>query len=348
VRVTDAITPVASRAEIGERRGGGTMEFVAARLGGAVASLMLVVVLGFLLFRVIPGDPVRTMTRGRPVSAEQLAELRTRLGLDRPLSEQFLAYLDRLAHGDLGMSYQYSRPVAALVAERLGPTLLLVGTATVIATVVGLWLGARAAWRQGGGFDRVTTGIAVTLWSVPTFWLGLIVLMVFAVGVGPVPGLFPTGGMTSPDTPPGALAHALDVAHHLVLPCLTLVAVVYAQYLLVMRSSLVEEMHADYLTTARAKGLREDLVRRRHAVPNALLPTVTLVFLHLGLVVSGAITVETVFSWPGLGLLTYEALQVPDLPLLQGTFLVLAGAVVAMNLVAELLYRVLDPRVRTS
>jgi peptide/nickel transport system permease protein len=183
---------------------------------------------------------------------------------------------------------------------------------------------------------------------VPTFWLGLIVLMLFAVGAGPIPGLFPTGGMTSPDTPAGALPHALDVLHHLVLPCLTLVAVVYAQYLLVMRSSLIEERHADYLTTARAKGLREDLVRRRHAVPNALLPTITLVFLHLGLVVSGAITVETVFSWPGLGLLTYEALQVPDLPLLQGTFLVLAGAVVTMNLVAELLYRVLDPRVRTG
>ncbi|WP_137811958.1 ABC transporter permease [Gandjariella thermophila] len=345
--MTDAITPIEPRAEAAERRAGGTMRFVAARLGGAAASLLLVVVLGFLLFRVIPGDPVRTMTRGRPVSPEQLAELRARLGLDRPLLEQFVSYLGRLAHGDLGVSYQYSRPVAALVVERLGPTVLLVGTATVIAVVLGLWLGARAAWRRGSGFDRAVTGIAVTLWSVPTFWLGLIVLMVFAVGAGPIPGLFPTGGMTSPDTPPGALAHAADVAHHLVLPCLTLVAVIYAQYLLVMRSSLVEEMHADYLTTARAKGLREDLVRRRHAVPNALLPTVTLVFLHLGLVVSGAVTVETVFSWPGLGLLTYEALQVPDLPLLQGTFLVLAGAVVAMNLVAELLYRALDPRVRT-
>jgi peptide/nickel transport system permease protein len=346
--MSDAITAIEPAAEVADRRGGRTPRFVAARVGGAAASLLLVVILGFLLFRVIPGDPVRTMTRGRPVSAEQLAEVRARLGLDRPLSEQFLTYLGRLAHGDLGVSYQYSRPVAALIAERLGPTVLLVGTATALAVVIGLWLGARAAWRQGSGFDRAATGIAVTLWSVPTFWLGLIVLMLFAVGAGPIPGLFPTGGMTSPDTPPGALPHALDVLHHLVLPCLTLVAVVYAQYLLVMRSSLIEERHADYLTTARAKGLREDLVRRRHAVPNALLPTITLVFLHLGLVVSGAITVETVFSWPGLGLLTYEALQVPDLPLLQGTFLVLAGAVVTMNLVAELLYRVLDPRVRTG
>ena len=172
--------------------------------------------------------------------------------------------------------------------------------------------------------------------------------MVFGVGVGPMPGLFPVGGMVSPDTPPVLISQVLDVARHLVLPALTMVAVIYAQYLMVMRSSLLEEMGADYLTTARAKGLREDLVRRRHAVPNALLPTVTLIFLHLGLVVGGAITVETVYSWPGLGLLTFEALRVPDLPLLQGTFIVLAGSVIVMNVVADLLYRVLDPRVRAA
>ena len=138
------------------------------------------------------------------------------------------------------------------------------------------------------------------------------------------------------------------MAHHHVLPALTLVAVVHAQYLMIMRSSLLEEMGAEYLTTARAKGLREDLVRRRHAVPNALLPTVTLIFLNLGLVVGGAITVETVFTWPGLGLLTYEALRVPDLPLLQGTFLVLATAVIIMNVLADLVHRLLDPRVRDA
>jgi peptide/nickel transport system permease protein len=144
------------------------------------------------------------------------------------------------------------------------------------------------------------------------------------------------------------LPRVFDVAQHLVLPSLTLVAVIYAQYLMVLRASLLEEMGADYLVTARAKGLREAQVLRRHAVPNALLPTVTLVFLQLGMVVGGAVTVETVFSWPGLGLLTYEALRVPDLPLLQGTFLVLAGSVIAMNLVADLLCRLLDPRVRAA
>ncbi|HEX4724969.1 MAG TPA: ABC transporter permease [Pseudonocardiaceae bacterium] len=324
-----------------------TARFVAVKLGGAAISLLLVVVLGFFLFRVVPGDPVKTMTRDHATTAAQIADLRARMGLDRPLFVQFVDYVRDLLHGDLGTSFLYDQPVGTLILQRLWPTVLLVGTATLIAAVLGLWLGTRAGWRRGSTFDSVNTGIALTLWSVPQFWLGLILLMVFGVGVGPIPGLFPVEGMTSPDTPAGFLPQALDTAHHLVLPCLTLIAVVYAQYLLIMRSSLIEETHADYLTTARAKGLRDDQVRRRHAVPNALLPTVTLIFLNLGLVVSGAVTVEAVYSWPGLGQLMFKALQVPDLPLVQGVFITLAGAVVVMNVLAELLYRALDPRVRT-
>ena len=228
-----------------------------------------------------------------------------------------------------------------MIAERLWPTILLVGSATVLAVIIGLWLGIRAAWRRDSLFDRTQTGLALTLWSVPQFWLGLILLVA-------TNGLFPSRGMHSPDAAPDVFSQTLDVLHHLVLPCVTLLAVFYAQYMLIMRSSLLGEMNADYLTTARAKGLRDDLVRRRHAVPNALLPTTTLVFMQFGQVVAGAVTVEAVFSWPGLGQLTYDALHGPDLPVLQGVFTVLAGAVVLMNLLAELLYRVLDPRVRTS
>jgi peptide/nickel transport system permease protein len=327
--------------EPGRRTGGGSARYVVGKLGGALVSLAFVVVLGFLLFRVIPGDPVIAMTKGRPVTGAQLAELRTRYGLDKPLLQQFTDYAGGLLRGDMGQSVFYSRPVTELIGERLWPTVLLVGTSTVLAVAIGLWLGIRSAWRRDSRFDRVSTGVALTQWAMPTFWLGMLLSMVTG-------SLFPSGGMRYADTAPDFFSQAVDVAHHMVLPCVTLIAVIYAQYLLVMRSSLLEEMNADYLTTARAKGLRDDLVRRRHAVPNALLPTVTLVFLHLGLVVSGAITVETVFSWPGLGLLTYEALSGPDLPLLQGTFLVLAGAVIAMNILADLLYRVLDPRVRAS
>lgn len=342
--MTDALT-TGTRAELEppeESRGGtGTLRFVASKVGGALVSLVLVIGLGFLLFRMIPGDPITTMTRERPTSPEQLAVLRERLGVDKPLYEQFGDYIGGLLRGDLGTSYIYSRPVSGMIAERVWPTVLLVGTATVLAVLLGLWLGVRAAWRRGSMFDRAHTGIALTLWSVPQFWLGLLLLIA-------TQGLFPSRGMRSADIPPDFLGQVVDVAHHLVLPCVTLLAVIYAQYMLIMRSSLLEEMNADYLTTARAKGLRDELVRKRHAVPNALLPTVTLVFLQFGMVVSGTVTVETVFSWPGLGLLTYEALRGPDLPLLQGVFLVLACSVIVMNLIAELLYRVLDPRVRTT
>nr|WP_245959842.1 ABC transporter permease [Prauserella flavalba] len=314
---------------------------MAGKAGGALASLVFVMVLGFLLFRMIPGDPVATMTRDRPTSPEQLAQLRERLGVDEPLWRQFLDYALGLLSGDLGTSYLYNRPVATMIGERLWPTVLLVGTATVLAVALGMWLGIRAAWKRDSAFDRVHTGVALTLWSVPQFWLGLLLLIA-------TQGLFPSRGMRSPDLPEGFLAQTLDVAWHLTLPCVTLLAVIYAQYMLVMRSSLLEEMGSEYLTTARAKGLRDDLVRRRHAVPNALLPAVTLVFLQFGMVVSGTVTVEAVFSWPGLGLLTYDALRGPDLPLLQGVFVVLAGSVIVMNLLAELLYRVLDPRVRAA
>ena len=350
--MTDTLVPAEGNldalAERGPRGSSGTLRFVAVKIGGALVSLALVVVLGFLLFRILPGDPVLTMTKGHPIGAQQLANLHHELGLDQPLIVQFGQYAWGLLHGDFGTSFVYSQPVSQLILQALWPTVLLVGTATLLAAALGLWLGTRGAWRRDSTFDRTSTGVALTLWSVPQFWLGMMLLMVLGVGVGPIPGLFPVQGMVSVDTPPGFFPQALDTARHLVLPCLTLVASLYAQYQLVMRSSLLEELGADYLVTARAKGLRDELVRRRHAVPNALLPTVTLIFMNLGFVVSGAVVVETVYSWPGLGLLLYKALEVPDLPLLQGTFITLAGAVVVMNVIAELLYRVLDPRVRTS
>ncbi|NBM19930.1 ABC transporter permease [Streptomyces sp. GC420] len=316
---------------------------LAGKLAGAAVSLLAVLVTSFFLFRVIPGDPVRSMTHGRQVDAEQLANLRRQFGLDLPLWQQFTDYCGKAVTGDFGTSYQFHAPVMELIADKVPATLLLTGTAVLLYTALGLWLGTRSAWRHGGLGDRLGTGIALTLWSVPSFWLGLLLIITFSVGAGPVPGLFPTGGMESGDET--GFGYVLDVAHHMVLPVLTLVAVGYAQTLLVMRSSLLDEMGGDYLTTARAKGLRDDLVRRRHAVPNAMLPAVTLVFVNLGHVAAGNILVETVFSWPGIGGLFYQALSVPDLPLVQGLFVVFAGAMILMNLLADLLYPLLDPRV---
>ncbi|WP_067604904.1 ABC transporter permease [Nocardiopsis listeri] len=329
----------------GGHRARRVITYVFGRLMTAVVSLFAVIVAGFFLFRILPGDPVRAMTEGREVTAEQRAELRRQFGLDQPLWRQFLDYAEGLLHLDLGVSFQYREPVVDLILERLGPTILLAGTGTVIAALLGLFLGSRAGWNPGGRGDRVNTAVALFFWSVPTFWLGLLLIVLLASGRGFMPGLFPTGGMVDPGLT-GPLERALSTAQHMVLPVTTMVAVVYAQYLMIMRSSLMDEKGADYLTTARAKGLRDVLVRRRHAVPNALLPTVTLIFLNLGQVVSGVILVETVFSWPGLGQLFYSGLEVPDLGLVQGLFVVFAASVILMNLLADLVYPLLDPRVR--
>ncbi|GAA4783673.1 ABC transporter permease [Streptomyces ziwulingensis] len=319
------------------------LRYGAGKVGGAAVSLFAVLVTGFFLFRLIPGDPVKTMTGGRPVSAGQLAAYRAEFGLDLPLWEQFTDYCGKALTGDLGTSYQFRAPVTEKLTEALPPTLLLTGTAFVLYTALGIFLGTRSAWRHGRPADRLHTGLALTLYSLPSFWLGLLLIIVLGVGTGPVPGLFPTGGMESGEQE--GLGYVLDVAHHLVLPVFTLVAVEYGQTLLVTRSALLDEMGEDYLTTARAKGLRDDLVRRRHAVPNALLPTVTLIFVNLGRTVIGVVLVETVFSWPGLGGLFYQALSVPDLPLVQGLFLFFAAAVIILNTLADLLYPLLDPRV---
>ncbi|WP_370076537.1 ABC transporter permease [Streptacidiphilus sp. MAP12-16] len=322
--------------------------YLISKLAAAAVSFAVTLVIGFVLFNVMPADPVRSMTRGRPVSDAQLAQLRIQLGVDRPMWERFLSYVNDTLHGHLGYSWEYQQSVASLVASRVGPTLLLMGTSFAVSVVLGLWLGMRSGWRAGSVFDRFTSATALTLWSVPTFWLGMILLIVFSVGIGPIHGFLPTAGMSDPTLPQTGMTHCLDVARHLVLPALTMVLVVYAQYVTIMRSSIIAEKGSPYLLTARAKGLPDASVRRHHALPNALLPSVTMIFMHLGGLISGAVTVEAVFSWPGLGDLTYEALKIPDLPLLQGTFIVFSASVILMNLLADLVYRFLDPRVRAQ
>jgi len=321
---------------------------IGGKLVGAVLSLAFVLVFNFFLFRVLPGDPAKNLTRNRLVPAEQVQALRESFGLGKPLPQQFAGYVRDTLRGDLGISYKFRRPVSDVIAERIWPTVLLLGISTVLSTIIGLFIGIRGAWRRGSAFDRGSLAVSLALYAMPEFWLGILLLIAFGVGVGPLPGLFPTGGLSTPGTDMTSLAGVLDVGRHLFLPCLTLTLAYLAEYALVMRSSLLDELGEDYLVTARAKGLRDALVLRRHAVPNALLPTTTLIFLNLGFVVSGAITTETVYSWPGLGLLSYEALRTPDYPVLQGVFLLFSAAVIIANLLADLLYPYLDPRVRTG
>lgn len=314
------------------------------RAGTAAGTAVFVLLVNFFLFRLLPGDPIALITRGRNMDPDQIRLLRAEL--DRPWPAQLVDYL--LNPFSAGVdSVKYNRPVWDLIGERVWPTLLLVGTATVVATAVGLWIGIRAGWRPGERFDRASTGVTLLLYAMPEFWLGMLLLIAFGTGVGPLPRLFPVGGLSTPGVDTSTPAGWLDVGRHLVLPATTIVLGYLAEYSLVMRSSLVDEVHADYVTTARAKGLKDVEVRRRHALRNAMLPTSSLVLLNIGFVISGAITVETVFSWPGLGLLTYDALSGPDIPLLQALFLLFSLSVIALNLVADILYGVIDPRVRT-
>jgi peptide/nickel transport system permease protein len=323
------------------------LHYVGRKLSAAVVSFVALMVIGFVIFSLMPSDPVATLTRGRPTSAKQLAFLVHQLGLNEPVYERFWHFVANTFQGKLGYSWQFQQPVASLVASRLWPTILLMGSSTLLSIVLGMWLGIHSGWRPGSVLDKISSGTSLTLWSVPTFWLGLILLVLFSVGFGPIPALFPAGGMSTPGMPGGLNpAHILDVLRHLVLPCMTLVLVVFAQYVTITRSSIIDELGSPYLLTARAKGLRDAEVRRRHAVPNAMLPSVTVIFLQVGSLISGAITVETVYSWPGLGYLTFQALQIPDLPLLEGTFVIFGASVILFNLIADLLYRYLDPRVR--
>jgi peptide/nickel transport system permease protein len=326
------------------RRGtGSTARVVGSKVLRAVVTLAFVVVFNFFLFRLLPGDPIGLYTRGRNMDAEQIAALRAEL--NRPIWEQFLTYVRNPFDPGID-STRFSQPVWELIGERIWPTVLLLGTAIVLASIIGIWIGIRAGWKPGSRFDKISTGTTLTLYSMPEFWLGMMLLIVFGVGAFGLPGLFPVGGIASPGVDTGTPAGWLNVLWHMVLPCTTLMLIYLADYSLVMRASLIDERRQDYLMLARAKGLRDVMVRKRHAVPNALLPTITLIFLSLGFVVTGAITVETVFSWPGLGLLTYEALRGPDIPLLQAIFLLFSIAVIGANLIAELLYVVIDPRVR--
>ncbi len=311
------------------------------RVLNALGTLAFVITFNFFLFRFVNADPVGTLFRGRNVPREKLAELRREFGLDGSTFEQFVRYVGQTLRGNLGLSYGSRRPVINEIGDALWPTVLLVGTAAILSAVLGIALGKRAGWRSGNAFDQSVTGGSMALYSMPDFWLALMLMAVFAQGLG----WFPTRGMSDPRSTATGFAAMADTLHHLVLPCATLTLAYIGEYVLLMRTSMVEVKSDDFITLARAKGLRDVLVRDRHAVPNALLPVVTLLAINVGYVLSGAIAVEAIFSWPGLGQATFNAIRLPDYPMLQGLFLLFSAATIFANLAADLLYAFLDPRV---
>ena len=319
--------------------------YLGRKLAILALTLLAVATFNFILFRVLPGNPIQLQARAGNLSPDAIARLREIYGLDQPLLSQFFIYLRDVFTGQFGMSITYQRPVIDVLAERMFNTLILLAAATVLVVVLGIGLGIVAAARHGSRVDSSTVVGALILWSLPTFWTGLILIFVFGVflHVLPVAGTSTPGlSSTSP------LASVADLIRHLILPTITLALVDIGQFVLITRSSLVDVLTEDYILTAKAKGLSRRLVVWRHGVRNALLPVVTTTALYVGLTIGGAIQVETVFSWPGMGRLMYDAVLRRDYPILEASFFIFAVVVIAANLVSDLLYQILDPRVRAT
>ncbi|MCA9837554.1 MAG: ABC transporter permease [Trueperaceae bacterium] len=333
------------------------------KLGWALLTIAFVLLLNFFLFRVM-GDPTRLLKDPR-LSQATIEAIRVRFGLDKPVincfetlnpikaslnacgvnpfNTQFAAYLSNLLKGDLGVSFHSQRPVAELLTERLWNTLLLIGAGQILAIIIGIILGLVAAWKARTVLDYSALVGSLTVWSLPTFWLGILLLFWGSNYLG-----LPLGGKETIGSGLTGLKRLGDIGTHLLLPTLTFTLVFIGEYMLIMRSTVLDVLSEDYILTAKAKGLSTFQILKDHALRNAMLPIVTIVALNLGFTVAGAIQIETVFSWPGLGLTIFEAVGRRDYPVLQGAFLLLAVSVVLANVIADLLYTFLDPRVRLA
>lgn len=323
-------------------------DYLVKRLGFAVLTVFVAVTFNFLLFRLMPGDPTARLARIPNATEEARQAIVEQFGLDKSLPQQYVIYLRELAHGNFGISFQDQEPVGGQLWDALLNTLPMVTLGTVLAIVFGLATGLVAAWWRGSPGEKATTVVSMAFYSLPTQWLALMLIYLFAVGLG----WFPTGGMSDPylDNPDFGIyapwyEQVLDTLQHMVLPSMTLGLVLFGEYTLLVRSSLLETLGEDFILTAKAKGLRSRAVLLRHAFRNALLPVVTLVALSFGFIAAGSILIESVFSWPGIGQLTYDAITARDYPMMQGAFLVITVSVVFFNLLADLLYFKLDPRI---
>lgn len=321
------------------------LPFIAQRVVKGVIVLLAIIVLNFFLIRLAPGDPAVVMA-GEAGASDQIfvAQLREKFGLDRPLPEQLLIYVKGIASLDLGFSFRQQAPVAKLIAERLPATLLLTLTAFAISLGLGILFGVLAARFAGTLLDTAITVLALVFYATPLFWIALIAILLFSVWADWLPSF----GYETVGAGYTGLRYALDVGAHLVMPAATLGLFFMATYTRMTRASMLEVKRLDFVKTARAKGLRDGVILRRHVLRNALLPVVTLAGVHAGTLVGGAVLTETVFAWPGIGRLMYDALIQRDYNLLLGVFVVSSAMVLIFNLVTDLVYRLVDPRIEFS
>ncbi len=317
--------------------------FAIRKVTSAFITIFLITCVNFVLFRLVPGDPVRMLFRDPRVSPQRVQEMYERFGLDKSIWEQFIAYLQQLfLHGDLGYSFARGKPVLEVIWSRLPQTFLLIITALIIAVIVGTALGAIAGWKTGTKFDSIIMTLSLGMYSIPTFILGIILLMIFSVKLG----IFPLGGMTTIGAGLTGWDYWKDVAWHMALPAGAIVIWYIGEYVLITRNAMQDVLEQDYITSARAKGLKESTILRKHALRNAILPILTITGVNAAFAVAGVIEAETVFGWPGIGSLMYSSVMARDYPVLQGLFLVFAVAVVVANLVVDLIYGYIDPRIK--
>jgi len=316
-------------------------DYVLRRLFFAMVTVFVAVTINFVLFRMLPGSAVSNLARVPHASPALKAELTREFGLDKPMWQQYVIYLNQLAHLHMGVSWvsDSHQPVWNYLRGKLANTIPMAGLGTAVAIVIGIGSGVMSAWRRGSTADHISTNTAIAFYAVPTQWLALMLLILFA-------GVLPSNGMHDPFmVDASAWTSFLDTMKHMILPSTAFALTLYGEYTLIVRSSMLETLGEDYVLTARAKGLSSWAIVRTHATRNAMLPTTTLIALSLGYIVAGAILIETVFTWPGIGLATYQAVVSQDYPVLQGAFLILTLSVVFFNLLADLLYFKLDPRI---
>jgi ABC-type dipeptide/oligopeptide/nickel transport system permease component len=318
----------------------GWSDYVLKRAAFTVVTIFVAISLNFLLFRVLPGTAVSSLARVPNATIQLKRHLTTEFGLNLSLRTQYLDYLRQLFRGNLGISFANQQPVTSNLAEALFNTLPVVTVATILSLVLGIATGVLSAWRRGTVLDQLSTNSAIVLYALPTQWIALLLLIAFA-------RYLPTAGTDSPFAvvAPPFWQHLGDVIEHMVLPATTLVLTLYGGNTLIVRSALLETLGEDYMLTARAKGIGRGKMMWAHALRNAMLPITTLITLSLGSIVAGAILMEVVFSWPGIGLALYQAVAERDYPMLEGGFLLFTVSVVLFNFIADLLYFRLDPRI---
>lgn len=323
----------------------GLARFAIRKVSAAMLTIFVIICVNFVIFRIVPGDPVRMMFRDPRVGAEKIKEMYERFGLSGSLWDQFVAYLRELfLHGDLGFSFVRRTSVLEVIAGRLPQTLMLILTALFIAVILGTLLGSIAGWKTGTRFDSIIITISLAFYSIPIFIMGIIMLMIFGLYLG----IFPMSGISTIGADLTGWAHVKDVLSHMFLPVGAIVVWYIGEYIIVTRNTMQDVLDQDYIISARAKGIKESVILRRHALRNAILPVVTITGVNVAFAIGGVIEAETVFNWPGVGRLLFDSVMGRDYPVLQGLFLIFAAALVLANLTVDLIYGYIDPRIKVG